>query len=240
MSHSAAHGGTLKGVVTAPRAALTNRIMLGVAVIAIMRAGAACAGDPAVAAMAQPQHDFAPRETFSATSGTALPEFTKHYTLSDPLLMAPHPLLTAPAEYKLLEIPEIKSYSATDFRPRGRSIFDSDPKLTVPVDALGSNKSKDLMQQLQQYRSRDHVRVLTLWENGASAVSIQTDRKGDPSLQWTSHLFNKGGATQGLLDRLFPVSAFGGTTHVTRSATSQPSRVSGALSALHFGSEPPP
>jgi hypothetical protein len=237
MSYSAAHGGTRYGVVTALRAALADRIMLGVAALAIMRAGAACAGDPAVA-MAQPQHDFAARETFSATSGTALPEFTKHYTLSDPLLTAPRPLLTPPPAYKLLEIPEIKSYSATDFRPRGHSIFDADPKLNIPVDALGSNKNKDLLQQLQQYRSRDHIRVLTLWENGASAVSIQTDRKGDPSVQWTSHLFNKGGATHGLLDRLFPVSAFGGTTNVTRSPTSQ-SRVSGALSALHFGSEPP-
>jgi hypothetical protein len=150
------------------------------------------------------------------------------------------PLLTAPIEYKLLEVPELKAYSTTEFRPRGHSIFDSDPRLSVPVDGLGSNKSKDLMQQLQQYRSRDHIRVLTLWENGASAVSIQTDHKGDPSLQWTSHLFNRGGATHGLLDQLFPVSVFGGTTHVTRSATSEPSRVSGALSALHFGSTPPP
>ena len=239
MPYSVAHGGTPKGVVTALRSARADRCMLGVAALALMRAGAACAGDPAIAAMAQPQQDFAARETFSATPATALPEFTKHYTYSDPLLTAPSPLITAPTGYKLLEIPELKSYSATDFRPRGHSIFDADPKLNLPVDALGSNKNKDLLQQLQQYRSRDHIRVLTLWENGASAVSIQTDHKGDPSLQWTSHLFNKGGATNGLLDRLFPVSAFGGTTNVTRSATSQPSRVSGALSALHFGSEPP-
>ena len=218
------------------RAAIADRF-LGAAVLTLMRAGAACAGDPAIAAMAQPEHDFAPRETFSAT---ALPDFTKHYTLSDPLLTAPSPLLTAPSGYKLLEIPEIKSYSTTDFRPRGHSIFDSDPKLNVPMDGLGSNKNKDLLQQLQQYRSRDHIRVLTLWDNGASAVSIQTDHKGDPSLQWTSHLFNKGGATHGLLDRLFPVSVFGGATPITRSASSQPSRVSGALSSLHFGSEPPP
>jgi hypothetical protein len=229
MSYSAAHGGTPKGVVMALRAAIADRF-LGAAVLTLMRAGAAWAGDPAVADVAQPQHDLAARETFSTT---ALPEFTKHYTPSDPLL-------TAPSEYELPEIPEIKSYSTTDFRPRAHSIFDSDPRLNVPVDGLGSNKNKDLLQQLQQYRSRDHIRVLTLWDNGASAVSIQTDHKGDPSLQWTSHLFNKGGATHGLLDRLFPVSVFGGATPITRSASSQPSRVSGALSALHFGSAPPP
>ena len=63
---------------------------------------------------------------------------------------------------------------------------------------------KNFLQRLQEYRSHDHVRVLTLWDTGASAISIQTDHKGDPSLQWTSHLFNRGGATQGLLDHLFP------------------------------------
>lgn len=220
--------------MTALRAARHGPFLLGVAVLMLLRAGGACADDAALAATAQPDRDFAPRETFTTTaSRAALPEFTKHYDLSDPLL-------SAPSTYRLGEMPETKSYSATDFRPRGRSIFDGDAQVGAPTDALGSNKSRDLMEQLRQYKSRDHIRVLTLWDTGASAVSIQTDHKGDPSLQWTSHLFNKGGATQGLLDRLFPVSVFGGATHITRSATSQPSRVSGALSVLHFGRAPPP
>jgi hypothetical protein len=226
MPYSAAQGDTPKGVVTALRAAMGHRFVLGLAVVALMRTGAACAEDPA--AEAQPEHDVTPRTSFKTA---ALPEFTKHYTLSDPLL-------TAPSEYRLLQIPETKSYSATEFRPRGRSIFDADPRLSPPGGALTSDKN--ILQRLNEYRSHDRVRVLTLWDTGASAVSIQTDHKGDPSLQWTSHLFNRGGATQGLLDHLFPVSVFGGATHITRSATSQPSRVSGALSALHFGSSPPP
>jgi hypothetical protein len=225
MPYPAAQGDTPQGVVTAPRAAMSGRLVLGVAVLALMRAGAARAEDPA--AQAQPEHDGAPRTSFRAA---ALPEFTKHYTLSDPLL-------TAPSEYRLSKMPETKSYSATEFRPRGRSIFDADPRLSPPG---GFAADKNILQRLNEYRSRDRVRVLTLWDTGASAVSIQTDHKGDPSLQWTSHLFNRGGATQGLLDHLFPVSVFGGTTHITRSPTSQPSRVSGALSALHFGSSPPP
>ena len=114
----------------------------------------------------------------------------------------------------------------------------ADPRLSPPGNTLAVDKN--FLQRLNEYRSHDRVRVLTLWDTGASAISIQTDHKGDPSLQWTSHLFNRGGATQGLLDHLFPVSVFGGTTHITRSATSQPSRVSGALSALHFGSSAPP
>jgi hypothetical protein len=67
---------------------------------------------------------------------------------------------------------------------------------------------RTVWQRLQEYRSHDRVRVLTLWESGASAVSIQTNRKGDPSLQWTSRLMNRGGATRGLLDRWMPVSVF--------------------------------
>lgn len=230
MPYSAAHGGTPKGVVTVLRAALRNHLLLTVAVVTLLRAGGACAGELAFTATTDAPHGLASRQPFSAT---ALPDVTQHYTLSDPLL-------TAPREYRLSEIPETKSYSATDFRPRGRSIFDPDSRLSVPVDGLGSNKSKDLMEQLRQYKSHDHIRVLTLWDTGASAVSIQTDRRGDPSLQWTSHLFNRGGATNGLLDQLFPVSVFGGSTHITRSASSQPSRVSGALSVLHFGRAPPP
>jgi hypothetical protein len=226
MSYSAAHGYTPTGVVTALRAAMGDRLLLGLAVIALMRAGVACAEDPA--AQTQPGHEIAARTSFKAA---ALPEFTKHYTLSDPLL-------TAPSEYRLSQLPETKTYSATEFRPRGHSIFDADPRLSPPGGTLASEKN--FLQRLNEYRSHDRVRVLTLWDTGASAISIQTDHKGDPSLQWTSHLFNRGGATQGLLDHLFPVSVFGGTTHITRSPTSQPSRVSGALSSLHFGGSAPP
>jgi hypothetical protein len=226
MSYSAAQGDTPKGVVTALRAATGDHLLLGLAVLALMRTGTACAEDPAF--HAQLERDAAPRTSFKAAT---LPEFSKHYTLSDPLL-------SAPSEYALSQIPETKSYSATEFRPRGHSIFDADPRLSPPGGTLAVDKN--FLQRLNEYRSRDRVRVLTLWDTGASAISIQTNHRGDPSLQWTSHLFNRGGATQGLLDQLFPVSVFGGATHITRSATSQPSRVSGALSALHFGSSPPP
>jgi hypothetical protein len=227
MSHSAAHGATPpKGVVTALRAAVGGGFLLGLAILALMRAGVACADDPAV--QTQPENDLAPRTSFKPA---ALPEFTKHYTFSDPLL-------TAPSDYRLSQLPETKTYSATEFRPRGHSIFDADPRLSPPTGTLTADKN--LMQRFNEYRSHDRVRVLTLWDTGASAISIQTDHKGDPSLQWTSHLFNRGGAKEGLLDQLFPVSVFGGATHVTRSATSQPSRVSGALSALRFGNSAPP
>ena len=209
------------------RAAMGERVLLGMAILTLIRAGEACAANPADTAGTQPER-VAPRAAFSSP---ALPEFTKRYTLSDPLL-------TAPSLYTLPQTPETKAYSSKDFRPRGRSILEADPRLPPPGDMLSADK--DLGQRLAEFKNHNRVRVLTLWDTGASAVSLQTNQKGDPSLQWTSRLFNHGGATQGLLDRLFPVSVFGGSTHITRSPTSQPSRVSGALSALHFGGSPPP
>ena len=64
-------------------------------------------------------------------------------------------------------------------------------------------------QRLSEYRGHNRVRVLTLWEAGGSSVSLQAGRKGDPSLQWTSRLMNRGGATRGLLDQMFSASIAG-------------------------------
>ena len=83
----------------------------------------------------------------------------------------------------------------------------SDPQLNVTDDALIDDTT--VWQRLAEYRTRDRVQVLTLWKSGASTVSLQAGKKGSPTLQWTSRLMNRGAATRGLLDRLFPVSAFG-------------------------------
>jgi hypothetical protein len=220
----------------AARDSRRDRWLFGIAMLTLVRAGGAVAADSAPAANA----DLAPRAQASIPAPQFVgPIFTKPMfnprSLSDPLL-------TAPGSFSLSEISpsagDNKNYSAKDFRPRGRSVFDSDPRIAGPDPGLTFDKT--VWQRLNEYRSRDRVRVLTLWESGASTVSIQTDRKGDPSLQWTSRLFNRGGASHGLLDQLFPTSVFGGTTHVTRSPSAQPSKISGALSALHFGNSPPP
>src|SRR5271156_2572365 len=137
MSYSAAQGDTPKGVVSALCAATGDGLLLAFVVLALLRAGVARAEDPA--AHAQPEHDVAPRTSFKAAT---LPEFTRHYTLSDPLL-------TAPSEYRLPAMPEAKSYSATEFRPHGRSIFDADPRLSP----LGGNLAfdKNFLQRLNEY-----------------------------------------------------------------------------------------
>jgi hypothetical protein len=133
----------------------------------------------------------------------------------------PYASMTGP--YALPEVNEAPSYPSKDFRPRGRSVYETDGH--GPGEGnLDFNAT--VWQRLNEYRNRDRIRVLTLWESGASAVSLQTDHHGGPSLQWTSRLMNRGGATRGVLDRLFPVSVFTGShTILGHSISSAPTRV---------------
>ncbi len=64
---------------------------------------------------------------------------------------------------------------------------------------------------------------MTLWESKRSTVSLQAGKHGGPSLQWSSRLMNRGGASRGLLDR-FVASSLGaagfGPKAAARSANS--------------------
>lgn len=97
-------------------------------------------------------------------------------------------------------------FPAAGFRPRAPSALASEALVPKPDENLTFEKS--VWQRLSEYKTRDRVRILTLWESTASAVSLQTDRKGGPSLQWTSRWMNRGGATRGVLDRWLPSSLF--------------------------------
>jgi hypothetical protein len=228
------HRARPRRTLTAVRGGICDRFLFGFALLTLVRAGEALAGDAAGSSAAARAELERPVPRLSAAPLTG-PLFTKQpyavRSMSEPLFLAP-------GAYRLDAPPELPSFPAKDFRPRGRSVFDADPRLLGPEDNLSFNKTS--WQRLNEYRTRDRVRVLTLWESGVSAISIQTDRKGDPWLQWTSSIMNRGGASHGILDQLFPTSLFGGTTHITRSPTAQPSRITGALSALHIGSAPPP
>ncbi len=96
-------------------------------------------------------------------------------------------------------------FSSTDFRPRKPTMFDSDSSVTAYGDTP-MLRGTTVWQRMSDYRSHDSVRLLTLWESKGSTVSLQAGKRGDPSLQWTSRLMNRGGSTRGLLDRLFSVS----------------------------------
>jgi hypothetical protein len=122
------------------------------------------------------------------------------------------PLSTAmmpiPANYQAIDLPESKSSSSEEFRPRGRSIMEIPPHFTVS-DEAPMLRGTTVWQRLSDYRSRGRVRILTLWETGGGSISLQAGKRGDPSLQWTSRLMNRGGATRGVFDQLFATSFAG-------------------------------
>jgi len=141
-----------------------------------------------------------------------------------PISPAAAPLLQAP-DFALPTAGGIPVYSTTEFRPRKRSMMDGDPVASAFSDAPVI-RSTTVWQRLSDYKSHDRVQVLTLWETSGSSISLQAGKRGDPSLQWTSRLMNRGGSTQGLLDRLFSVSIAGaanGLRNASRSTSAQAS-----------------
>jgi hypothetical protein len=100
-------------------------------------------------------------------------------------------------------------FSASDFRPLKPSMLGAaSPAETEPLDHAQPLSSTSVWQRLADYRSQGRVQLLTLWESQHSSVSLQAGHRGGPSLQWTSRLMNRGGATRGLLDR-FVASSLG-------------------------------
>jgi hypothetical protein len=204
--------------------------LLGVAAATLLGACNALAGDADALAALRPQADELRAPSDAGSKSLVEPLFAR------PLYVpgASMPGTSTPGAYALPPPAEPSNYSAQEFRPRGRSVLETDPR-----GAADDNLAFDttIWQRLNEYRNHDRIRVLTLWESGASAVSLQTDHRWGPSLQWTSRLMNRGGATHGLLDRLLPASILGnGASHgiVGRSIGSAPSKAAAnSSSALH-------
>jgi hypothetical protein len=110
--------------------------------------------------------------------------------------------------YRTLDTNQPKTFSGTDFRPRGASMLDTDPHIPGVEEMTGA-PGGSVWQRLTDYRAHDRFRLVTLWEAGGSSLSLQAGRKGDPTLQWTSRLMNRGGAPRGLFDELFSTPSGG-------------------------------
>jgi hypothetical protein len=192
---------------------IRDRMLVGLVLFTLVRASEALAGDQA-----------------SITNATSTPDIGK-FRLSSPSSTAisatPEALTPGTLALGAFNAPAVTdnpAFSATEFRPRKHTVFDSDPT----VNSFGETpmlRGTTVWQRLAEYRSHDRVRVLTLWESSGSSVSLQAGKRGDPSLQWTSRLMNRGGSTQGLLDRLFSVSlarAGNGLRNATRPTNAGP------------------
>jgi hypothetical protein len=206
--------------VAATRDGTRRRLFLGLVAFTLIKTGEALAADQAGAPAPAPGRNE-PRPPMRVSAAQFAPQFSLSAALSP-----------VPREYSLPPVAESRSFSNTDFRPRGHSVFDTDP--SIAGVGAGDNLMIDrtVWQSLREYRNRDGIRLLTLWESRGSALSIQTNRKGDPSLQWTSRLMNRGGATRGLLDRWMPASVF---RSFSRFAGAASNKTPSPLAASHPG-----
>jgi hypothetical protein len=146
----------------------------------------------------------------------------------------PPALTTLPASLSLdgVVLPVERRFSATEFSARRPNCMDRLPvqrdKFSVTAPAL---RQTNVWQRLRDYKSKDSVRLVTLWETRGSSLSIQASKHGDPSLQWTSRSLNRGGATRGLLDGLVAMSIGGVAAGLSNSAANHPSSQSGGAYA---------
>jgi hypothetical protein len=183
--------------------AVQERMLLGLILIMLVRANEALAGDG----------------TFVGnTAGTTGPVVIE----SSRPLTPPALKIVDPGFFAVPQPAELHVFSATEFVPRKHTVFDRDP--AFGGDAPPMLRGTTVWQRLEEYRARDGVRLLTLWESRGSSVSLLASKRGDPSLQWSSRLSNHDGATRGLLDRLFSVSfaGAGNSIHSVTHAASTP------------------
>src|ERR1700692_2619820 len=173
---------------------IRDKVLVGLVLFTLVRTGEALAGDQ------------------TSIANAALNADADGLRRSSPPVRA---LIALPQVFAAPTAAESQPFSATEFRPLKRTIFDSDPMVNSFGDAP-MLRGTTVWQRMSEYKSHDRVRLLTLWESSGSTVSLQAGKHGDPSLQWTSRLMNRGGATHGLFDRLFSVSLAGAGNRLRR------------------------
>jgi hypothetical protein len=188
-----------------------DRMIVGLVLLTLVRATEVLAGEQGPLAGSAAKADF-----------NALRQPTP---LSASMLVLPIPA------YQAADQPDAKTFSTQEFRPRGHSLLEKDSRFAA-VDDAPTLRGTTVWQRLSEYRSRDRVRLVTLWETDGSSISLQAGRKGNPSLQWTSRFMNRGGATRGVFDQFLTASLGGvgrGLIFAAHRANSEPAGKSAKL-----------
>lgn len=106
------------------------------------------------------------------------------------------------------------AFSPTEFRPRKSSLLAApaggSEASVIDAPMLGDTS---IVRELAEAKTQDRVRLLTLWQNRASSLSLQAGKHGVPSLQWSTPLMHRDTSSPGLFDRLLAIAphAFGST-----------------------------
>jgi hypothetical protein len=140
-------------------------------------------------------------EQVSIAGGPIKPDYNTRPAAGQESLASPASLFDLPHTYHAAEVGSGDASSPGDFRPRRPSLLQRESPDAAREDTPMPHDTS-VWQRLAEYRAHGRVRLLTLWESGASSVSLQAGKKGEPSVQWTSRSMNRGGATRGVFDQL--------------------------------------
>jgi len=118
----------------------------------------------------------------------------------------PEHLFPAPFAYAPART-EPQAFSATEFRPRKHGLLDADPASSeASVIDAPIRRDTSLAREIAEFRTQDRLRLLTLWQNRASSLSLQAGKHGAPSLQWSTPWMHRDVSSRGLFDRLLSAS----------------------------------
>jgi hypothetical protein len=85
--------------------------------------------------------------------------------------------------------------------------LDADPvRSEVSVIDAPIRRDTSLAREIAEFKTQDRLRLLTLWQNRASSLSLQAGKHGAPSLQWSTPWMHRDVNSRGLFDRLLTVS----------------------------------
>jgi hypothetical protein len=128
---------------------------------------------------------------------------------------------------------ETQVFSPTEFRPRKRGLEAADARSEAAVIDAPMLRDTSIAGELSEAKTQDRVRLLTLWQNRASSLSLQAGKHGAPSLQWSTPWMHRDAASRGLFDRLLAVSPRSFVSTV-RSGASRPVAAT-SVKSLDFG-----
>ncbi len=104
---------------------------------------------------------------------------------------------------------EPQVFSPTEFRPRKSGPLAGSPATETSVIDAPMQRDTSIAHEMSQFKTQDRVRLLTLWQNRASSLSLQAGKRGAPSLQWSTPWMHRDAASRGLFDRLLSYSPRG-------------------------------
>ncbi len=89
-----------------------------------------------------------------------------------------------------------------EFPRRGGGVGSEDP-VSAGLTTGHRLPLTNALQRLNEFRSRNGVRLLTLWKSATGTIALHAGKHGTASLQWTSGTLNRGEGSRGVFDQLF-------------------------------------